>query len=520
MRSSLNKIMLTVAFFVMNHIAMAANVTIAYPSLPVSLDPEELMSGEYLRLSYLIFDPLVRYNKDMQPEGQLAESWERIDSKTMRFHLRHGVLFHSGNKMTADDVVWTFKRLKTSVDFKGVFNPFVAVNKIDEYTMDLVTAKPYPLALQTMRYFFVMDSRFYSGKTADGKDKSAILKGRDSFASKHESGTGSFQVLSIEHGVKIKLKRFKQYWNKHNQGNVENLTLVTIKENATRTAALLSGGVDIAMPISTHDENRVKNANDQQLVHTNTNRIITFQLNQSTNPALKNKKVRQAIDYAVNNPGIVKKIMRGLATTAAQQSPKGFVGHNDQLKPRYNLNKAKALMKEAGYPHGFKLSLFAPNDRYVNDEKIAEAVAIMLSKINIKVNLKATPFAQYANEHLVKCDGDMMMIGWEPDTMDSANYTEFLLMTRNPKTGRGQYNCGYYSNSKVDELIEKSNQEVNPQKRAAMLKEAEAIIYDDAAFVPLHWQKLSWGAHNRILNLKDIIDPQNFIFLGELQVKD
>ena len=516
----LPKLTLTFLLLLLSGLAMAADLKIAYASLPISLDPEELVSGNYLRLSYLIFDPLVRYSKDMQPEGQLAKRWKRIDKTTMRFYLRHGVTFHSGNKMTADDILWTFKRLKTSADFKAVFNPFTTVNKIDDYTVDFVTAAPYPLVLQTMRYFFVMDSHFYSGKTVDGKDKAAIMKGRDSFASTHESGTGAFKVVSIEHGVKIKLKRFKQYWNKQNQGNVDNITLVAIKENATRTAALLSGGVDIAQPISTHDQKRVRDADGLDIIYTNTNRIISFQLNEASNPALKNKKVRQAIDYAVNNTGIVKKIMQGVATTAAQQSPKGFAGHNDQLTPRYNVKKAKALMKQAGYPQGFKLSLVAPNDRYVNDEKIAQATAIMLAKIGIKVDLKTLPNAQYFNEYFANCQGDMMLIGWEPDTMDSANYTEFLLMTRNAKTGRGQYNCGHYSNAKVDELIETSNQETNPKKRAKMLQQAEAMIYDDAAFIPLHWQKLSWGVKQRVKNLGDIIDPQNFVFLSELRVAD
>ena len=519
MSKLLYQLILTTLLFT-NSLAMAADLKIGYAGLPYTLDPQEVLLGYDLRFAHLVFDPLVRFRADMSLQPRLAKRWEQLDSTTTRFYLRHDVIFHSGNKMTADDVLWTFKRIKTAIDFKGIFNPFVSATKVDDYTIDLKTATPFPLTLASMRYLFVMDSRFYSGKTHDGKDKAAIKKGGHSFASTHESGTGPFRVIDMEHGIKIELQRFEQYWDQKNQGNVTHVTLQTIKEHATRTAALLSGELDIAMPISTQDQARVRHSDGLNLIHTKTNRIITLQMNQTSHQALKNKKVRQAINYAINNQAISQKIMQGLSTTAAQQSPKGFAGYNPKLTPLYDLKHARALMKEAGYEQGFKLKLVATNDRYINDTKITQAVAIMLAKIGIKVDLKTIPNAQYFTDYFPNCKGDMLLIGWEPDTMDSANYTEFLLMTRNPKTGRGHYNCGHYSNAKVDTLIETSNRETNPQKRAKMLQEVEQIIYDDAAFVPLHWQKLSWGVQKRIKNLEQAINPQNFVFLNELFVAE
>ncbi|ELL0574241.1 ABC transporter substrate-binding protein [Vibrio fluvialis] len=497
--------------------ASAADITVAYDADPVSLDPHEQLSGGTLQLSHMVFDPLVRYTQDLDFEPRLAKSWERLDDKTVRFHLREGVKFHSGNTMTADDVVWTFQRLQNSPDFKAIFEPYEKMVKVDDNTVDLVSKGAYPLVLQTATYIFPMDSKFYTGKTEDGKDKSEIVKHGNSFASTHISGTGPFIVTQREQGVKVEFERFKDYWDKDSKGNVDHLTLVPIKEDATRVAALLSGDVDMIAPVAPNDHKRVEDAKGVDLVTLPGTRIITFQMNQSSNEALKDVRVRQAIVYAINNEGIVDKIMKGFATAAGQQSPKGYAGYNPELVPRYDLKKAKELMKEAGYEKGFTLTMIAPNNRYVNDAKVAQAASAMLSKIGIKVDLKTMPKAQYWPE-FDKCAADMLMIGWHSDTEDSANFSEFLTMTRNEETGKGQYNCGHYSNPEVDKLVEASNVETDPAKRAQMLQKVEATLYNDAAFVPLHWQNLAWGAKST-LDIKPIVNPMEFPYFGDLVVK-
>ncbi|KOO05630.1 ABC transporter substrate-binding protein [Vibrio hepatarius] len=496
--------------------AAAADITIAYDADPVSLDPHEQLSGGTLQMSHMVFDPLVRYTQDLDFEPRLAEKWERVNDTTFRFQLRKGVKFHSGNEMMADDVVWTFDRLKDSPDFKAIFEPYEKMVKVDDYTVELVSKGAYPLVLQTATYIFPMDSKFYSGTTADGKDKAEVVKHGNSFASTNVSGTGPFIVTAREQGVKVEFERFDGYWDK-DTGNVDKLTLVPIKEDATRVAALLSGDVDMIAPVAPNDHQRVESAKGVDLVTLPGTRIITFQMNQNSNEALKDVRVRQAIVHAINNEGIVKKIMKGFATVAGQQGPEGYAGYNPDLVPRYDLKKAKELMKEAGYEKGFTLTMMAPNNRYVNDAKIAQAAAAMLSKIGIKVDLKTMPKAQYWPE-FDKCAADMLMIGWHSDTEDSANFTEFLTMTRNEETGKGQYNCGHYSNAEVDKLIEQSNVETDPAKRAAMLQKVETTLYNDAAFVPLHWQNLAWGAKSNV-DIAPIVNAMNFPYLGDLVVK-
>lgn len=497
--------------------ASAANLKIAYDSDPVSLDPMEQLSQGTLQMAHLIFDPLVRTNAKLEIEPRLAEKWEQLSPTVMRFNLRKGVKFHSGNSMNADDVIWSFNRLKASPEFKGVFSPFTEMKKVDDYTVDLVSEYPYPLTLAAATYLFVMDKNFYSGKTKDGKDKAANEKNVGTFASANESGSGAFKLQSRQQGVELKLAKFKDYWG--DSGNIDVLTWVPIKENATRLAALLSGGVDLISPVAPTDLSRVEKDSKNQLLTMPSDRIITVQMNQKVVPQFKDKRVREAVIYAIDNKGIVEKIMRGFATAAAQNSPLGYIGHNPNLKPRYDLEKARSLMKEAGYENGFTVDMIAPNNRYQNDEKIAQAIAAMLKKINITVNLTTMPKAQYWPE-FDKCEAGLLLIGWSSDTGDSANYSEYLTATRNTETGKGQYNCGHYSNPELDALIEASNKEMDPVKRAQILKQVSKIEYDDAAFVPLHWQNLAWGINKKVKNFGDYVNLKEFPLFGNVIVEE
>ena len=464
------------------------------------------------------FDPLIRWTQGLAFENRLATSYERLNDTTVRFNLRKGVKFHSGNEMTAADFKWTFDRLKVSPDFKGIFTNFSALNVIDDYTIDLVTTGPYPLVLHTATYIFPLDSKFYTGTDANGNDKGEIVKNGASFASTNLSGTGPYVVTSREQGVKIVFDRFKDYWDIDSKGNVDQIIFTPIKDEQTRVAALLSGDVDFIAPVSPNDFGQIKRSSKADLVTMPGTRIITFQLNQERRPEFQNVLVRQAIVNAVNNEAIVKKIMKGFGTTAAQMSPEGYLGYNPKLTPRFDLQEAKNLMKEAGYEDGFSVTMMAPNNRYVNDDKIAQAVAAMLSKINIKVDLQTMPKAQYWPLFDERA-ADIMMIGWHSDTEDSANFYEFLAMTPNSDTGMGAYNSGNYSSEFVDETTMMANMETDPDTRASMLQAIEERIYQEAGFIPLHWQNLAWAARKGV-EIEWVVNAFNFPYLGDLVIKN
>ena len=492
----------------------ANTLRLAYDADPVSLDLHEQLSGGTLQLSHMVCDPLIRWNQDLGFDARAASSWERLNETTVRFNLRQGVKFHSGREMTAKDVKFTFDRLKQSEDFKGIFVNFTGVNVVDDYTVDIVTDGPYPLVEHTATYIFPLDSEFYSGTDEGGKDKGEIVKHGDSFASSNISCTGPFTVTSREQGVKVVFDRFADYWDTDSPGNVSQIVFTPIKEAPTRVAALLAGDIDFAAPIPPTDLERISATEGVDLVTMSGTRIITFQLNQKRQPALADARVRLAIVNAINNEGIVERIMKNFGTAAAQQSPKGYLGYNESLKPRYDLEKAKALMAEAGYADGLEVTMMAPNNRYVNDAKIAEAVAGMLAKINIRVDLTTMPKAQYWPKFDERA-ADIMMIGWHSDTEDSANFSEFLTMTPDEETGYGQYNSGNFSNAEVDKLVLESAKETDLAKRAEMLQKVEQILHDEAAFVPLHWQDRAWGAGSGV-NIGAIVNVMNFPYLGDL----
>ena len=366
-------------------------------------------------------------------------------------------------------------------------------------------------------YIFPMDKAFYSGiDPQNNKPKDLILKTDYSFANFNESGTGPFKVTEREQGVKTVYTRFADYWDTAG-GNVGEIIFTPIAEAPTRVAALLSGDVDFIMPVPPADLDRIDKTGGLKLVTLSGGRIITFQLNRKRRAEFANPKVRQAMAYAYNNMGVVKKIMKDFATSAAQNSPEGYQGHNEKLLPRYDLEKAKALMIEAGYEDGFECTMIAPNNRYVNDEKIAQAFVAMMSKIGIKVSLKTMPKAQYWDQFDARV-ADIQMIGWHSDTEDSANFHEYLYMCPNKETGRGQYNSGNYCNPKVDELTLASNREFDLAKRSAILQEIEQILYDEAAFIPLHWQNHSYGSKDN-MNTEEIVNVMNFPYFGDLVIK-
>ncbi|TNF90329.1 MAG: ABC transporter substrate-binding protein, partial [Gammaproteobacteria bacterium] len=361
-----------------------------------------------------------------------------------------------------------------------------------------------------------MDSKFYTGTDANGNDKGAIVKNGASFASTNLSGTGPFKVTSREQGVKIVFERFADYWDKDTKGNVSRIVFTPIKDEQTRVAALLSGDVDFIAPVSPNDFGQIRSASNVELITMPGTRIITFQMNQERRPEFRDQRVRMAMVHAVNNEGIVKKIMKDFATPAAQFSPEGYLGYNPSLKPRFDLKLAKQLMKDAGYEDGFSITMMAPNNRYVNDDKIAQAVAAMLAKINIKVDLQTMPKAQYWPAFDDRA-ADVMMIGWHSDTEDSANFYEFLAMTPDQSSGMGVYNSGNYSSDYVDTMTVKANAETDPKKRAQMLQDIEAKIFQDAGFIPLHWQNLAWAA-KRGVNIDPIVNALNFPYLGDLVI--
>ena len=494
----------------------AAELRVAYDAGPETLDVQEQLSTGVLQLAHLSFDPLLRFTRELEFEPRLATRWERIDPLTVRFFLRRGVRFHSGNPLTAADFGFAFERLGNSDDFADIFADFSELRVVDEYTIDLVTSRPSPLVLHAATHLFALDREFYSGRDAGGNDRAAIVKNGASFASTRVSGSGPFRVVAREPGGRILFERFADYWDEDSPGNVDRIVFTPIPDAKARVDALLAGEVDFIAPVSPEHFERIRATGSVDLVTLHGTRIVMLQMNQNRRPEFRRQRVRMAIVHAIDNGAIAQRIMRGFATPAAQFSPPGYLGHNPKLEPRYDPELARRLLQEAGYDSGFRVTLMAPADRYGDDEAVARAVAEMLAKIDVEVELTTMSNDAYWPKFDDRA-ADLMMIGWRSQTEDSANLYEYLAMSPTPDTHFGQYNAGNYSSEFVDAATQQAAQETDPEKRAELLREIEARIYQDAAFIPLYWQNLAWAARKGV-DIGPVVNPLNLPYLGDLVI--
>ncbi len=472
-----------------------------------SLDPHSL--NETFLIGYLgnIYEGLVRRDGDLKIEPALAESWELMEPTRWRFHLRKGVKFHNGNDFNADDVVFTLARTRTEgSSFKTRVSTVKEVIKIDDYTVDFITTQPNPILVSEWDSWYMMDKEWCEKNGA--VEAASVSKGTENFATRNENGTGPFIVTERQTDVKSVMKPFAGWWDTPTH-NLTEVIFTPIASDATRVAALLSGEIDMMYPVPVQDIKRVNSNAGTSVLSGPETRTIFLGLNQyddelgssdvkGKNP-LKDKRVRQAFYQAVNIDAISKKIMRGLSDPSAIMiSPKQFQPFGKEFKRlAYDPASSKKLLTEAGYPNGFSIGMDCPNNRYVNDEQICQAVTSMLAKVGVKVNLKAVPKAQYFKK-IMAFDTDFYLLGWTPSSFDSWNVLFNLIGTRDEESGRGKFNFGKYSNAKIDKLTDQILSETDLDKRNQMIKEAFQILNDEVGYIPMHQQALAWGKKDNI----------------------
>jgi peptide/nickel transport system substrate-binding protein len=332
-------------------------------------------------------------------------------------------------------------------------------------------------------------------------------KGVENAASFRANGTGPFRLRERQPGVKSSFVRNGNYWGKI-EGNVVNVEYTPIGNDSTRVAALLSGQVDVMEPVPVQDVARVNASGKAKVLQGPELRWIFLGMDQKRDELLsssvkgknpfKDKRVRQAFYQAIDINGIQKTVMRGAATPAALLVGPGINGFDPSMDKRlpYDPEAAKKLLAEAGYPNGFEVGMNCPNDRYVNDGNICQAVAANLARIGVKVNLQVETKGTYFPK-ILKRDTSFYLLGWSPSTYDAHNVLNALIRCVDDK-GSGQFNLGAYCNPKVDELTLKIQSETDQAKRNAMIKEAFTLHSNDVGHLPLHQQALAWGVANNV----------------------
>src|ERR1051325_2239756 len=452
------------------------------------------------------YEGLTRYSKDYQIEPCLATSWDKVSETQYRFHLRKGVKFHDGSPFTADDVVFSFGRIKQP---QGTNQIYVAgikeVKKIDDFTVDLVLEGPHPLLLRNIVDFRIM-SKAWSEKNRSEHIQD-YSKREETFASRNTNGTGPYIIKGWEPDKRIVMTVNKQWWGKLD-GNVTDVVYTPIKSDATRVSALLSGDVDLVTDLPTQDVERLRKESNVKILDGHEVRTIFIGLDQHNdelkyasvkgkNP-FKDVRVRKALNMAVDREAIRKGTMRGLSIPAGIISAPGVHGHTKDIDivTKFDPAGAKKLLAEAGYPEGFEFTLDCPNNRYVNDEKICQALVSMWAKAGLNVKLNAMPFATYIPK-LLNFDTSAYMLGWGVVTFDGLYTLQSLVHTK-AGGADGSFNSGRISDPKLDQIIDALKVTTDVKKRDALLKEGLEITRDQAYYVPLHHQMRPWAMKKNV----------------------
>ncbi len=487
----------------------AAELSIALSADVTSIDPHYHNLTPNNNVAEHIFETLVTKDPRSKLKPALAESWRAIDDLTWEFKLRRGVKFHDGGDFTAPDVVFSIDRVPNVPNSPSSFATYSKqiTEKIvvDPYTIRFKTATPYPLMPNDMSTIFILSARAAKGTTPAGAATEDFNNGKATI------GTGPFKFVRYAKGDRIELTRHDAYWG--TKSAWDKVTLRIITADPTRVAALLAGDVRAIENVPTSDIARIAKSNDLTLYRTVSHRLMYLHLdsNRDRSPfvtdkagkpleknPLKDLRVRRAISKAINRQALVERVMEGAAVTSGQLMPEGMFGYTGALKPEaYDVDGAKKLLTEAGYPDGFALTLHAPNDRYVNDEQIAQAIAQLLARAGIATRVEAMPSSVYFTR-ASKLEFSLMLVGWAADTAESSSPLKALLATFNKEKGMGATNRGRYSNPKMDETLTQALAIVDDTKRERMLQLATEIAVNDLGIIPLYHQHNLWAARKGI----------------------
>ncbi len=505
-------------------VAGAQTIRIANQGDALSLDPHSLNESLQLSVTANVYETLVGRNKDLSLAPLLATSWKQTSPNVWRFELRKGVVFHDGTPFTADDVVFSFARAQgDGSDMRATLSDIKAVRKVGDLAVEIETNGPFPILPDVISLTMIMSKKWceenQATKPVDRR------KGIENTASFKANGTGPFRVRERQPNVRTVFTRNGTYWGKID-GNAQEVIFTPIANPATRVAALVSGEVDVMEPVPVQDIARINAAPNARVITGPEMRTIFLGMDQKRdelqysnikgkNP-FKDKRVRQAFYQAIDIVGIQKTVMRGASRpTGLLVGPgiNGWTAEQDKRLP-YDVEAAKKLLTEAGYPNGFEVSLNCPNDRYVNDGQVCQSVAANLAKIGVKINLVAETKGTYFPK-VLRRDTSFYMLGWTPTTYDSHNALSSLTSCPDDK-GTGQFNLGAYCNPKLDELTKKIQSESDKAKRNEMIKEAFKMHADDVGHLPLHQQSLAWGVSKKV-ELVQLAD--NFMYFKWMSIK-
>ncbi len=518
----LRMVFLAGLFAMMTGAAGAQTLTIGVRGGPESIDPHYSALGTHAEVSKHIFDTLVRADENLQIVPGLATSWKPIGDTTWEFKLRENVKFHDGSDFGAEDVKFSIARppvvtgpTSTAVYVRRVKN----VEIINNHTIHIHTDGPAPaLPYDFVRLFVV------SAKAA--KDYSTPATAAEGFNSgKAAIGTGPFKYVSWAPKGDVVLDRFDAYWG--GPAAWQKVIRKEMPNDAARLAALKAGQVDLVTDVSSADYKQLAKDKSVDTFIGDSIYIMNLVLDQrpdvmpgvrakdgsplKTSP-LTDLRVREAINYAIDRKTMVEIVLEGLGKPANQGMPAGFFGYSKAVPdPVYDPKKARALLKDAGYPDGFQIDLYCTSDRLPGDAAICQGLGQMLSAIGLRLKVNALSKTVFFPAQ-ARGDYSVSMSGWGTLTGEAAYTLSSQMHTKDPAKGLGAYNRTSYSNPKLDALIQKGSVELDEAKRRAIFEDAMAMVTADRVLIPIVQLQSVWAAKAGMLKLTPRTDQDTLAY--------
>ena len=446
---------------------------------PDTLDPVATTTTTVGNMVDYVVETLVRIDKEGNLQPLLAESWEvSDDGLTVIFRLRKGVKFHDGTPFNAEAVKFNIDRMldpDVRVPIRAPYTPIESVEVVDEYTVKLNLKEPSAPLVNA-----------FSWTTAGMiSPKSVEEYGNTYKNAQHPVGTGPYVFKERVKGEKIVVEKFEDYWGEKPYYDVVEFRIVP--EAATRESLLLAGQVDLIILPPAADIPALQQNPDVEVLLAPSDRTIFVAIN-NLDPILKDKRVRQALNYAVDKRAIIDKVLFGAADPMDAPMAPSLFGYCKVGEYPYDPDKAKALLKEAGYEK-LDLKFIAPTGRYVQDFQAAQAISGYLAEVGVNAPVSTMDWPSYVAT-IVKPpeenETQLHYLGWAPAYLDAAQQMLQFLSTYAPPNG---LETSFYKNEKVDELILKAAKETDPEVRANLYCEASKIVWDDAPWIFLWVQR-------------------------------
>jgi peptide/nickel transport system substrate-binding protein len=480
--------------------AAAQTLRIGVGAQVTSADPHFHNISPNNAFAAMVFDNLLETDAQARLIPALALSWTPVGEDSWELRLRRDVRFHNGSEFTAEDVAFTLERIPLVVNSPGSFRTYTqairAVEIVDAHTIRLRTNGPAPLVPTDLAQVPMLDRQTHQGATTE-----AFNAGRAAI------GTGPFRMVSYRSGDRVELQRNDQYWGRRPAWQAVDYRMIT--NDAGRTASLLAGDIDAIDQVPTPDIERLRRNDRLVLSEIDAMRYIYFAMDHMRSGAspfitdndgrtldrnpLKDLRVRRALSLAIDRAAIVSRVMEGAASATVQVMPEGAIGHVPALRvPRADPDQARALLAEAGYPNGFRMTLHGPNDRYPNDSRVAQAVGQMWTRIGIRTQVEVSPYASFITR-ASRQEFSAFLVSWGSSTGEPMAGLRSVAATYDQARGTGAVNRGRYSNPAFDAALERAGRELDDAQREAMLRDATRLLIDDVGIISTHLQRNIWA---------------------------